>query len=307
MSYSDLEREYARISKHYPPMNYEEQLKYVMLAKEGNKEAMDKIILSNMGLIMKIVSNKLKKTNFKYGNLEFEDLFQEGNLGLMHAIQVYSPECGSKFSTYAVWWIERQIKQAMFCESNTIRLPRHVVERIITISGEIEFLKQSLERTPTDEEIARALGSQFDEALVFDTLKLMQLNNIVELDMNLDKEDENGDTVGSLIADTVATPEETAISRDREDILRSAIAELKPREAAAVTIKWGLEDSKEKTLEETARIMAERGMTNREGRQISKQAVDKLESQAIKKLRVKLKNKTDMFDEILENPNTEEE
>lgn len=295
MSYSDLEREYSRISKQYPPMNFDEQVECVKLAKAGDAEAMNKIVLSNMGLVLKIVANKTRKTNFKYKNLEFDDLFQEGNLGLMHAIQVYSPESGSKFSTYAVWWIERQIQQAMCCDANPIKLPRHVVERIITVSGEVEWLKQVLQRTPSDEEVARALGSQFDAKLVYETLQLAQMNNLVELDMSLDKDSSDGDTIGNLIADSEATPEEVAIISDRDKILREAVAELKPREAAVITIKWGLDDSKEKTLDETARIMAELGMVNRDGKQISRQGIFKLEERAIEKLTTKLKDKFTEF------------
>lgn len=292
MSYSDLEKMYSKILKQYPPMGFEEQAHCVELAKAGDKNAMDKIIYSNMGLVLDIVAKRTRNTNYKYGSLEFDDLFQEGNIGLMHAVDLYSPECGSKFSSYATWWIDRQIREAMNFDAKPVKFPRQVVERIITIAGMKDWLKKVLERDPSEEEIIRAMGSQFDAAVVKETLEFMSMNNLVELDASLDKDSAGeGETIGSIIKSEEKSPETCAVELEQHRKLMEAIRQLKPKEQALIIIKWGLEDGIQKSLDQTADIMYERGLTNRAGGRITKQGIDQLETKAMQKLQEILNQK----------------
>lgn len=290
MAYSDLLKLYSKVVKQYPPINdFDEQMRLVLQAKEGRKDAIDRLVLSNMGLVIKIVADRTAKTNYKYGSMEFEDLFQEGNFGLMRALQAYDPEGGTKFSTYAVWWIDRQVRNAMYFQSKPIKLPHQVVERIITISRIEDKLKRVLQREPTEDEVIRAMGSLFDADLVKQTLHLARINNLIDLDVNLSKDGEAGGSLGDLIESEDLSIEETAINNDRDQRILSAVEELNRIEAAAIKIRWGLEDGVEKTLEETAQILFERGITNKQGRKISKQGVDQIEKRAMEKLKPKLK------------------
>ncbi len=288
MSYSEFIKEYEKIAKYYPIMSSEEQAEYVKKAKAGDIAARDRLVMSNTKLVANTVIKRTSKTGYKFGSLDFEDLFQEGVMGLIHAIQHFSPECGTKFSTYAVWWIDRYIFAAISSDSRLIKLPNHIVNRLITVTGVVNGLVGILEREPTEKEVIDALGSQFDPTTVKIILKIIAATHMVELDATSDNSMEGSGTLGDIIQSNEPSPEEVAIADDRKAKLLDAIRELNPREQAVLIIKWGLEDGIERGLEETAQLMFERGITNKDGRKISKQAVDQLEGRAMEKLRPKL-------------------
>lgn len=297
MSYAEFMRDYERNKKLYPILDFNKQVEYVAKAKVGDHNAMDQLVLGNMGLIIDQVKQKTERMNYRCGSLEFEDLIQEGVLGIMKAIQNFEPDHEVKFTTYAVWWINRYIIAAMNADSNTIRIPTHTLYKAITVSKVIDWLKNVLEREPTEEEIIRELGSQFNAQGVRDLLQIINSSHMIDLDANVTvgKPGEaslvEGSTLGDVIASKEPSLEENAISTERNEKLMEAIKELKPREQSALIWKWGLEDGIERSLEETAQKMFEDGYTNKEGGRISKQAVDQLETRALKKLEIKLKKK----------------
>lgn len=298
MSYAEFMKDYERNKKLYPKLDLDKQVEYVEKAKAGDKQAMDQLVLGNMGLIIDAVRQKTERINYRCGSLEFEDLVQEGVLGIMKAIQNYEPDHEVKFTTYAFWWINRYIVAAMNADSNTIRIPTHTLYKAITVSKVSDWLRSVLEREPTEEEIIRELGSQFNAQSVRDLLQLVRSSHLIELDASVNISNPNSDasvfTVGDLVPAEDLSPEENAIKDERHEKLMEAIGELQPREQAVVIFKWGLKDGVERSLEETAQKMFEEGYTNKAGGRISKQAVDQLEARVMKKLEIKLKKKFGM-------------
>ena len=290
MSYTDFMKDYERNKKMYPVLDFNQQAECVVKAKAGDNHAMDQLIMGNMGLIIDAVRQKTEKFNYRCGSLEFEDLVQEGVLGIMEAIKSYEPDHETKFTSYAVWWINRYIIAAMSQDSSTIRVPTHTLSKAITITRVIDWLKTVLERDPTEEEIIREMGSQFNAESIRDLLQIIQSTHLIELDATVNTDKTNHDaTLGDIVPSEDLSPEEIAIKTERHEKLMKAVKELKPREQAVIIFKWGLVDGIERTLEETAQSMYEAGYTNKSGGRISKQAVDQLETRAMKKLEIKVK------------------
>jgi RNA polymerase primary sigma factor len=229
---------------------------------EGDEEAKRRLIESNLRLVMSITRNYTK------ASVPLLDLIQEGNLGLIRAVEKFDYRLGFKLSTYATWWIRQAISRALAEQVRTIRLPVHVADRVRKVTRARRVLGQKLSRDPTLEEIAAESG--FSETQVRDLLELVQ--DHVSLETPVGDGESN---FGDLIEDPFASaPEAETADRLRSTELADAIAQLKPRMQRVLIARFGLDGSKPKTLEEVGVMLG-----------ITRERVRQLETRALRELR----------------------
>ncbi|NHC46227.1 sigma-70 family RNA polymerase sigma factor [Motilibacter aurantiacus] len=231
------------------------------LVRDGLR-AKDQMLRANLRLVVSVA----KKHSHR--GLPFLDVVQEGNLGLVRAVEKFDYRKGYKFSTYATWWIRQAIGRGLAEQARTIRLPVHVHEQIGKLTRALRELSSKLEREPTDEEIAEALG--------WDVADVVSLRRVGREAISLDTPvgDDMDTSVGELVVDTDAvTAVEAVEHRAMLRELHRAIATLPEREAAIVRLRYGLLDGRARTLDEIGR---ELGLTRERIRQLEKEALAKL-------------------------------
>jgi len=238
-------------------------LSRILRGEAESEQAKEELIKANLRLVVSIAK--------KYPNrgLAFTDLIQEGNIGLMKAVDKFEWRRGFKFSTYATWWIRQAITRAIADQSRTIRLPVHINETInALIRTRLELLHQD-GREPTSEEIARHMDIPVD--------KVDRLGKVAQQAISLEtpigeKEDAH---VGDFIEDkTVASPSETVISLNMKERMASVLKMLTPREEKIIKMRFGLEDGCEHTLEEVGESFA-----------VTRERIRQIEAKALRKLR----------------------
>ena len=243
---------------------------------EDGQDAKDTLIQCNLKLVMKIAHYYLHR------GMDYEDLVQEGNLGLMKAADKFDYTKGFKFSTYATWWIRQAITRAIADLSRTIRIPVHMVETINRINKARSTLQQKLNRDPTLEELSDYLGDDFTPEKIQDVMKYSQTP------LSLDKTvgDDENTHIGDFQADTSnISPYEYAENSYKTDVINKALDELLPREALVIRLRYGLTDGRCHKLDEIGR---ELNVTRERIRQIESTALNKLKKMdSIKALREK--------------------
>jgi RNA polymerase primary sigma factor len=262
-STSDPLKLYVRQIGDGPLLTRDEERELARRKDAGDEQAKRKLIESNLRLVMSITRNYTK------AGVPLLDLIQEGNLGLIRAVEKFDYRMGFKLSTYATWWIRQAITRALADQGRTIRLPVHVAEQVRRVMRSRRVLAQKLNREPTTAELAQESG--FPEQRVRDLLDL------VEDTVSLETPVGDGESLyGDLIEDTkTERPETTTSEKLRRVELARALARLNPRMRHVLELRFGLAGAEPKTLEEVG-----------EGLGITRERVRQLESRALRELRL---------------------
>lgn len=261
----DSVRLYLREIGKIPLLTPEEENELAKKIVEGDQKAKDKMVESNMRLVVSIAK--------RYGGrgLDFLDLIQEGNTGLLRAVEKFDPDKGFKFSTYATWWVRQAITRAIADQARTIRIPVHMVETINKVLRTTRKLTSELNREPTNEEIAKELDMEPDK--IDYVMRIKQ--DIASLDASVGREGDDEDSVlGDFVEDEERdSPEESAANQILKEQLSEIIATLTDREQKIIRLRFGIGGGRPHTLEEVGN---EFDVTRERIRQIEAKALSKL-------------------------------
>ncbi|MBO7664644.1 RNA polymerase sigma factor RpoD, partial [Candidatus Saccharibacteria bacterium] len=261
----DSVRMYLREIGKIPLLTTEEEADLAQRIVKGDKKAKDKMVESNMRLVVSIAK--------RYGGrgLDFLDLIQEGNTGLLRAVDKFDPSKGFKFSTYATWWVRQAITRAIADQARTIRIPVHMVETINKVLRTTRKLTSELNREPTNEEIAKALDMEPEK--VDYVMRIKQ--DIASLDASVGRDSDDEDSVlGDFVEDEERdSPEEAASNQILKEQLSEIIATLTDREQKIIRLRFGIGGGRPHTLEEVGN---EFDVTRERIRQIEAKALSKL-------------------------------
>jgi RNA polymerase primary sigma factor len=259
----DSVRLYLREIGKIPLLTAQEELALAQKVVSGDKRAKDQMAEANMRLVVSIAKRYVGR------GLDLLDLIQEGNTGLLRAVEKFDPDRGFKFSTYATWWIRQAITRAIADQARTIRIPVHMVETINKLLRTQRRLTQELNREPTNEEIAAAMEMEVDK--VEHIMKIKQ--DISSLDASV-RDDEEDSVLGDFIEDEdQKTPSESASEQLLKEQVKQILGTLTEREQKILKLRFGLEDGKSHTLEEVGQ---EFSVTRERIRQIEAKALAKL-------------------------------
>jgi RNA polymerase primary sigma factor len=243
-------------------LTVQEEVDLAKRIKKHDKKAREQMIKANLRLVVKIARD------YENYGMPLLDLINEGNIGLMKAVERFDPAKGAKFSTYGAWWIKQSIKRALANQSKTIRLPVHVVDKVAHIRRAAMKLQEIFGREPTDDEIAEELGisrrrvTQYRAAAVTPT----------SLDASLGDEDSN--RIADVVEDERAdTPYEELEEKNNTSLVRDMLKKLDEREATILQLRFNLNGEREETLEEIGKRF---GVTRERIRQIQEMALTKL-------------------------------
>ena len=253
---------YLREIGQIPLLGYEEEIDYAQRVLNGEEEAKQKLIESNLRLVVSIAK---KHTN---RGLKMLDLIQEGNMGLMKAVEKFEYEKGFKFSTYATWWIRQAITRAIADQGRTIRIPVHMIETINKIKKESRIILQETGKEPTAEELAEKLELPVEK--VKSILEMNQDPISLETPVGSEEDSELGDFVED---DKFANPYDATTRVLLKEQLDEVLKTLNEREEMVLRYRYGLDDGSQKTLEEVGKIF---NVTRERIRQIEVKALRKL-------------------------------
>lgn len=252
-------REIGRVKMVKP----DEEIELARLIAKGDREAKKRLIQANLRLVISIAKKYVNR------GLPFQDLIQEGNLGLIRAAEKFDHTKGFKFSTYATWWIRQAISRGLADKSRTIRVPVHMVESINKMKKTSARLSQELGRKPTESELSTAMDlpvGKIQEIIQAD-------REPISMEMPLNRDEET--YLGDLIEDNEsARPDSTTVEELMRQDLNRMLSQLTPRERDIMHLRYGLEDGRQRTLEEVGRLF-----------NITRERVRQIEHKAFRKLR----------------------
>jgi len=239
-----------------------EEVELAARIKKGDAAARERMIKSNLRLVVKIARD------YEDYGLPLLDLINEGNIGLMKAVERFDPSKGAKFSTYSSWWIKQSVKRALANQSKTIRLPVHMVDKIAKMRRVLVRLTEDLGREPSDEEVSAEMGIKPRR------IRLMRLASMRPTSLDAPIGEDEGNTIGDIVEDEkVETAYETLEKKTLTSMIVELVRHLDPREASILRYRFGLDGGKERTLDQVGKKF---GVTRERIRQLQNTALLKL-------------------------------
>ena len=259
----DHVRMYLKEIGKVPLLSAEEELKYAELMSQGDEAAKKKLTEANLRLVVSIAKRYVGR------GMLFLDLIQEGNLGLIKAVEKFDYTKGYKFSTYATWWIRQAVTRAIADQARTIRIPVHMVETINKLIRVSRQLLQELGREPLPEEIAKEMGMSLEK--VREIMKIAQEPVSLETPIGEEEDSHLGDFIPD---DDALAPSEAASFLLLREQLMDVLNTLTPREEKVLRLRFGLEDGRTRTLEEVGGVF-----------DVTRERIRQIEAKALRKLR----------------------
>lgn len=257
-------REYLKSIRNIPLLSEEDEYKIAIAAANGDENARQTMITSNLRLVVKVAKTYIGRSS----NLSFLDLIQEGNMGLMRATEKFDAEKGFRFSTYATYWIKQAISKAIIDQSRAVRLPAHIINELNKFNKAIRDLSQQYGRTPSDKELAEYLNVSVKKISEYYTIS----KEPCSLDVTIDEDEDTA--MIDLIADENATKFMDIDNLSVRDTIYSVLNTLSERERKIIELRFGFTDGRQHTLEEVGKEF-----------NLTKERIRQLEASALKKLR----------------------
>jgi RNA polymerase primary sigma factor len=246
-----------------------EEITLAKRIRRGDKKAREQMITANLRLVVKIARD------YEGLGLPLLDLINEGNIGLMKGVERFDPSKGAKLSTYASLWIKQAIRRALSNQSKTIRLPVHVFDKMTHIRRAEVKLRETLDREPTDEEVADNLG--------LNTRRIRQYREASRAPVSLDSpiSEDNSTSISDHVADaSAAAPFDEIVKHNDNELMREVLATLDARESRILSMRFGLDNGRPKTLEEVGERLG-----------VTRERIRQIQEQALQKMRVKIENR----------------
>lgn len=257
-------RAYLKEIKNIPLLKPEEEIELALKIKKGNKAARKKMIRSNLRLVINVAK---RYTHF---GIPLIDLIEEGNIGLMRAVEKFNPKKGFRFSTYAAWWIRQGITRAIAEQGKLIRVPVYMNEQIVKFKKTTSELKQTLKREPANEEIAKKMGISIS--------KLKEITRWIVKTGSLDApigEEEDGQVIDLVQNTQAASPDEEITRLLKHERIENLLEKIKEKEKVVLNMRFGLINQTPMTLAEVARKL---NLSRERIRQIEEKGLEKLKN-----------------------------
>jgi RNA polymerase nonessential primary-like sigma factor len=273
----DVVKYYLKDIRSMPLLTFAEEQSLGKRIAEGDKEARNLMIESNLRLVVSIGKKYINR------GLPFSDIIEEGNLGLMRAVDKFEYQRGFKFSTYAVWWIRQAIERAIMNKARIIRLPVHVASMVNAYSGTMRHLTQELGREPMIDEIAERMGKSVE--------RVRNLSQVVRETYSLDMliGDNEEDTLTSVLEDAHApSPASASDDLSRRKHIDGWLSQLREMERKVIEFRFGLDGEAPRTLDSIGKQL-----------KITRERVRQIQEQALRKLKETMRSQTISFEEIV--------